>query len=242
MARLPRLVIPQQAHHIVQFGVDRQSIFRMPDDYSAFLAWLREAAKQYKVAIHAYVLMPNHVHILATPSDSEGLARMMQWVGRHYVPYFNRKYERSGTLWQGRFKATVIDAANYLMTCSRYIELNPVRAGMVAHPADYQWSSYAHHIGVKPDSLITEHALYWALGNTPFERDIAYKHLTEQVLTPKELQDLRETANKGWVLGSEAFKVKLEAQLNRQVRPGKRGRPVKQMVDGEVLVVEQVSI
>jgi putative transposase len=231
MARLPRLVIPRQAHHIVQFGVDRQSIFRVPEDYSTFLTWLREAAKQYKVAIHAYVLMLNHVHILATPADSGGLARMMQWVGRHYVPYFNRKYGRSGTLWAGRFKATVIDADNYLMTCSRYIELNPVRAGIVAQPADYSWSSYAHHIGVKPDSLITEHAVYWALGNTPFERDIAYRHLTEQALTPNELQNLRDTVNKGWVLGAERFKASLEAQLNRPVRPGKRGRPAKRLVE-----------
>ncbi|HXA47583.1 MAG TPA: transposase, partial [Burkholderiaceae bacterium] len=234
-----RLVIPRQAHHIVQFGVDRQTIFRTPDDYPVFLTWLREAAKQYKVAIHAYVLMPNHLHILATPSDAEGLARMMQWAGRHYVPYFNRKYGRSGTLWQGRFKATVIDAASYLLTCSRYIELNPVRAGLVAHPADYPWSSYIHHIGAKPDSLITEHALYWALGNTPFERDIAYRQLSEQALTPKELQDLKDTANKGWVLGSETFKTILEAQLNRQVRPGKRGRPAKRLVEE---VVTDVSV
>lgn len=228
MARLPRLVIPQQPHHIVQFGVDRQQIFREPDDYLHFLNWLREAAKLYKVAIHAYVLMTDHVHLLATPGESESLARMMQWVGRHYVPYFNRKYERAGTLWQGRFKATVVDPAIYLMMCSRYIELNPVRAGLVPSPADYPWSSYAHHVGAKHDSLITDHALYWSLGNTPFERDAAYRHLTEQALTPKELQDIKESVRKGWVLGSEQFKTSLETQLNRQVRPGKRGRPAKQ--------------
>lgn len=228
MARLPRLVVPQQPHHIVQFGADRQHIFRGADDFLVFLNWLRDAAKQYKVAVHAYALLPDHLHILATPSDAEGLARMVQWVGRHYVPYFNRKYERSGTLWQGRFKATVVDAATYLMTCTRYIELNPVRAGLVSNPADYAWSSYAHHIGAKPDPLITDHPAYWALGNTPFERDAAYKYLTEQALTPQELDELKETARKGWVLGSEAFKRGLEAQLNRQVRPAKRGRPSKQ--------------
>jgi putative transposase len=227
MARLPRLVIPHQPHHIGQFGVDHQLIFRESDDYHHFLNWLREAAKQYKVAIHAYVLMPNHLHVLATPDDANGLARMMQWVGRHYVPYFNRKYERAGTLWQGRFKATAIDAASYFMMCCRFLELNPVRAAIVPHPADYPWSSYAHHFGAKPNPLITDHPLYWALGNTPFEREAAYKNLAEQVLTPEELRELRECTHKGWVLGSESFKMHLEKQLNRQVRPGKRGRPAK---------------
>jgi len=233
MARLPRLVIPQQPHHIVQFGVDRQAIFRDSGDFLCFLGWLREAAKLYKVAIHSYVLMPDHLHLLATPSDAQGLARTMQWVGRHYVPYFNRKYGRAGTLWQGRFKATVIDAENYLMTCTRYIELNPVRAGIAANPGDYAWSSYAHHIGAKSDPLITDHPVFWALGNTPFEREAAYKYLTEQALTPEDLQELKETARKGWVLGSEPFKAHLETQLDRQVRPGKRGRPTKRLPDSE---------
>ena len=122
----------------------------------------------------------------------------MQWVGRHYVPYFNRKYGRAGTLWQGRFKATVIDAANYLMSCTRYIELNPVRSGIAANPGDYAWSSYAHHIGAKSDPSITDHPLFWALGNTPFEREAAYKDLAEQALAPEDLQELKETARKGW--------------------------------------------
>jgi putative transposase len=228
MARLPRLTIPHQTHHVIQFGVDRQHIFREPDDHYFFLNRLREAGKLYKVAIHAYVLMPDHIHLLATPDDSEGLARTMQWVGRYYVPYFNRKYARVGTLWQGRFKASVIDPAFYFMTCCRYIELNPVRAGLVHNSADYVWSSYAHHIGAKPDSLITDHSLYWALGNTPFEREAAYKKLTEQALTPEELHDIKESAHKGWVLGSLPFKTNLEKQLNRQIRPAKRGRPPKQ--------------
>jgi len=227
MARLPRLVVPHQPHHIVQFGVDRQLIFRESADHVVFLNYLRDAAKQYKVALHAYVLMPTHIHILATPEDSEGLARMMQWVGRHYVPYFNRKYGRVGTLWQGRFKAAVIDAASYFITCCRYIEQNPVRAGIVVDPIDYPWSSYAHHIGAKPNPLITDHPLYWALGNTPFEREIGYKNLAEQALTPNELRELKDSVDKGWVLGSEQFKVGLEKQLNRQVRPEKRGRPAK---------------
>lgn len=228
MARLPRLVIANQAHHVIQRGNDRQTIFRDDSDYLAFLAWLREGSRQFKVAIHAYVLMPNHLHLLASPSDQEGLGRMMQWIGRHYVPYFNRKYDRVGTLWQGRYKATVIDSERYFMTCSRYIELNPVRASLAAGPGDYLWSSYLHHIGAQPDSIITDHALYWALGNTPFQREAAYKALVEQALTSEEVSTLSEATLKGWALGSDQFKSALERQIHRRVQPAKRGRPFKQ--------------
>jgi len=227
MARQPRLVIPAQPHHIVQLAVDGQAAFRDDDDHRAFLNWLRDAAKLYKVAIHAYVLLPSQVQILATPSDAEGMARMMQWVGRHYVPYFNKKYHRAGTLWQGRFKASVVDPATYLLLCTRYIEFAPVRAALTLNPLDYPWSSYAHHIGVKPDALIMDHAAYWSLGNTPFERDAAYRALAEQALTTTELAQLGGSVSKGWAIGSDAFKSELEKQTNRQVRPGKRGRPGK---------------
>ncbi|MBV8666057.1 MAG: transposase [Burkholderiaceae bacterium] len=227
MARLPRLVVPKQPHHIVQFGVDRQAVFREPADYSAFLTWLREASRLYKVAIHAYALLPDGVHLLATPDDAEGLARMMQWVGRHYVPYFNRKCHRVGTLWQGRFRATVIDAAAYFITCSRYLESHALRAGLVTDAASYAWSSYAHHVGARQDPLVTDHPLYWSLGNTPFEREAGYKRLSEQLLAPEELKELGDSAYKGWALGTEAFKAALEKQVNRQVRPGKRGRPAR---------------
>lgn len=227
MARLPRLVVPNQPHHIIQSGNDRQAIFRDAEDYAAFLRWLREAAKQFKVAIHAYVLMPNHLHLLASPADGVGLSRMMQWVGRHYVPYFNARYQRVGTLWQGRYKATVIDPDKYLMACSRYIESNPVRAGLVATPADYPWSSFAHHAGVKPDPLITDHPVYWALGNTPFEREAAYQRLMDQRPSTEETAALTEAVLKGWPLGSDKFKAALAKQTSRRVSPGKRGRPAK---------------
>ena len=227
MARQPRLVVPSQAHHVVQFAVDRQTIFRDAEDHQCFLNWLRDAAKLYKVAIHAYVLMPDHVHLAATPADALGLARMMQWAGRHYVPYFNRKYQRAGTLWQGRFKAGVIDAQHYLLLVCRYIETNPVRAGLVVNPQDYAWSSYNHHVGSKADPLVTDHMIYWSLGNTPFQREAAYKHMAEQALTSTELQLVGDSAHKGRVLGSDAYKNELERQTNRQVRPGKRGRPRK---------------
>lgn len=228
MARLPRLVVPNQSHHIIQSGIDRQAIFRDSDDYIVFLGWVREAARQFKLAIHAYVLMPDHFHLLATPSDDTGLARMMQWIGRKYVPYFNAKYQRVGTLWQGRYKATVIDAEKYLIACSRYIELNPVRAGLVAEPRDYPWSSCSHHVGAQPSPLITDHSIYWALGNTPFEREAVYQRILEQKPGIEEVAALTDAAVKGWALGSDLFKTGLEKQAKRRVSPAKRGRPPKQ--------------
>lgn len=230
MARLPRLVVPNQAHHIIQRGTDRRLIFQDEQDYLTFIAYLKEAAKTFKVAIHAYVLMPNHLHLLATPSDDTGLARMMQWVGRHYVPYFNHKYARVGTLWQGRYRATVIDSERYFLTCSRYIELNPVRAGICHRPGEYRWSSFAHHAGIAPDPLVTDHGLYWALANTPFGREAAYLALIEEAISTAEMTALSDATLKGWALGSEKFKQKLEKQTNRRVSRAKRGRPYSKAV------------
>lgn len=227
MARISRLVVPDQPHHIIQRGNDRQVIFHDADDCLAFLAWLREASRQFKVAIHAYVLMGNHLHLLASPTDAQGLARMMQWIGRYYVPYFNRKYDRIGTLWQGRFKTSVIESEQYFMLCSRYIEMNPVRAGLVSHPGEYRWSSYAHHVGDKSDALIADHPLYWALGNTPFVREAAYKQWMAQAVTQEEVESLSQAVLKGWALGSEQFKIALEKRTKRRIRPAKRGRPFK---------------
>lgn len=227
MARLPRLVVPNQPHHIIQTGNDRQAVFRDTDDYAAFLGWLREAAKQFNVAIHAYVLMPNHLHLLASPSDGSGLGRMMQWVGRHYVPYFNAKYQRSGTLWQGRYRATIIESEKYFLLCSRYIESNPVRAGFVSAPEDHPWSSVRHHLGIKQDPLITDHPVFWALGNTPFDREASYRALMMQELGANEIEALTQATLKGWPLGSEHFKALLAKQMSRRVVPAKRGRPAK---------------
>lgn len=227
MARLPRLVVPGQPHHVIQRGNDRQPIFHDEQDYSAFLKWLREAAKIFKIAIHAYVLMPNHIHLLVTPADTVGLGKLMQWVGRYYVPYFNQRYSWVGTLWQGRYRATVIDSEKYFLTCSRYIELNPLRAGMVERPDQYVWSSYVHHAGIKSDPYITDHPLYWALGNTPFQREAAYRELMEQALPQEEMLLLKDAIHKGWALGSEHFKLVLEKQIKRRVQPARKGRPRK---------------
>ena len=227
MARLPRLVLPNHPHHIIQEGNDRQLIFREDEDYQRFLVWLKESAREFKVSVHAYALMPNHLHLLASPTTEDGLARMMQRVGRYYVPWFNQKYERLGGLFRGRFKTSLIDSERYFMMCSRYIEFNPVRNGLASDPADYQWSSYAHHAGVRQDSLIIDHALYWGLGNTPFQREAAYIELARQQLSSEELDSINQAVLKGWPLGSDAFKTQLQQKAKRQVLPAKRGRPFK---------------
>lgn len=227
MARLPRLVLPDHPHHILQEGNDRQLIFRDDEDYQRFLGWLKESAREFKVAVHAYALMPNHLHLLASPTSEQGLARMMQRVGRYYVPWFNQKYQRLGGLFRGRFKTSLIDPERYFMLCSRYIEFNPVRSGAVSDPAGYRWSSYAHHAGVRQDSLIVDHALYWGLGNTPFQREAAYIELARQPLAPGELDSINRAVLKGWPLGSDAFKTQLQQKARRQVLPAKRGRPFK---------------
>jgi putative transposase len=177
--------------------------------------------------------MPSQVVILATPADEEGLALMMQKVGRYYVPWFNNKHGRSGTLFQGRFRTSLVDAPHYLLACSRYLELLPVQAGLASGPLDYRWSSYAHHAGVRPDPVITDHALYWALGNTPFDREAAYLRLFEQGLGRSQVKVVEEAVLKGWPLGSDAFKQALEHKMQRQVLPAKRGRPRKIVADAD---------
>jgi putative transposase len=227
MARLPRLVLPGHPHHILQSANDGQLIFRDADDFQRLLGWMKDSAREFKVAIHAYVLMPDHLHLLATPATDEGLAQMMQRVGRYFVPFYNAKYGRSGGLFKGRFKTSLIDTEQFFMACSRYIDTNPVRSQLVVDALDYPWSSYAHHVGAKPDAMITDHALYWALGNTPFQREAAYKELCRPMLSEKEMLVLDAAVLKGWPLGSDSFKADLQHRAKRQVLPAKRGRPVK---------------
>jgi putative transposase len=225
MARLPRLALANQQHHVLQRGNDNRIIFQDADDIAVFRKVMSEAAKKFAVAIHAYVFMPSHFHLLVTPKTNEGLGKMMQWIGRHYVPYFNRRHLRTGTLWQGRYKSLVIDSAHYFMLCTRYIESNPVRAGLAAAPGDYADSSYRHHVGSLIDPLISDHPLYWGLGNTPFQREAAYRVLMEQALTSSEIEELTRASQKGWPLGSAQFKEQLEKQASRRITPLKRGRP-----------------
>jgi putative transposase len=227
MARLPRLVVPEQLHHIIARGNNDQPVFRDDSDYQEFLRWLREAALQAKVAVHAFVLLPNRIQLLATPADEAGLSKMMQTVGRHYVPYFNAKYARTGSLWEGRFRATVLEAATYFIACSTLIEYQPVALAIAAEQDAYQWSSYAHHIGSGKNPLITDHPAYWALGNTPFEREAAYRRLCEMPPPADLIEKIEAATWKAWVLGSDKFKKQLEKLTPRRLHPVKRGRPPK---------------
>ncbi len=231
MARAPRLTCAGQAHHLLQSGIDRQPIFRDDHDRLQFLRWLQEGARQFQVRIHAYVLMPDHLHLLATPVDQTGLGRMVQWIGRHYVPYFNRKYARSGTLFQGRFKTAVLESGPHLVNCMHYIESNPVRAGLVTAVEDFRWSSYAHHAGIKGDGVVTDHLMYWSLGNTPFQREANYRAQLDQEMSQAVTNALTTAVAKGQVMGSAAYQSELAKLTGRSVGAGRRGRPPKKSAE-----------
>lgn len=227
MARLPRLVIPHQPHHITQAGIEGKTIFVDSADYTVFLDWLKLAAKQFGVAIHAYAVLPDRVHLLATPSDELGLGKMMQWLGRYYVPYFNAKYKRSGLLWQGRFKATVIEAEQFFLPCCVLIEEMPVRLHLTQDASQYAWSSCQHHLGVRTDAWLAGHAMYWGLGNTPFQREAAYREMLERGLSSQYFNAILGATSKAWVLGSDQFKTEMAKLTQRRVEPAQRGRPRK---------------
>ncbi len=225
MARLPRLTAPGFPHHIIQRGNNRQAIFMDAADFEFMLDLLAEQSKKFQVAVHAYVLMSNHFHLLATPDTVDGLPLMMQSVGRSYVRYFNHRHGRTGTLWEGRYRSTIVQSERYLLACMAYIDLNPVRAGMVAQPADYPWSSHAHSLGRRSDKLITPHALYWALGNTPFAREAAYAALVQAGIAGQDQKALTESVHAGWALGEPDFIAALQERTERRVSKGRAGRP-----------------
>ncbi len=225
MARLPRFYVQDQPLHVIARGNNRQAIFAAERDYRHFRKCLTEAAETHALAVHAYVFMTNHVHLLATPGSARSLAKTLQSLGRRYVRYFNAKHGRSGTLWEGRYRATLIDSEAYFFTCARYIELNPVRAGMVSEPGAYPWSSFRHHAYGETDDLVAVHPLYDDLDGTPKQRQAAYRSLFAEVLPEARLKEIRDATNKGWVLGPEAFKDRVEALTGRRARPLKRGRP-----------------
>ncbi len=223
MARLPRFNVIGQPQHVIVRGNNREPIFYADGDYVFYLEKLQEASQKHECDIHAYVLMTNHVHILVTPHKPDGISKMMQMIGRYYVQYFNYSYKRTGTLWEGRYKATLIDSEQYALTCYRYIELNPVRAQMVKHPADYPWSSYRHNGLNEANPIITPHKLYQNLDKTDEARTEVYRQLFNEKIKEKELKQIRESTNKAWVLGSDYFKEKIAKQLNRATSPKLRG-------------------
>jgi putative transposase len=219
--------------HIVSRGNNRDACFFTLQDYSFYLECLGDAARRYRVAIHAYVLMTNHVHLLMTPKSAEGISRLMQSLGRRYVQYVNHEYQRCGTLWESRHKASLIDAERYLLACYRYIELNPVRARMVRHPSEYRWSSFhANSLG-EPDTLVSPHSLYRALGTTEESRRFAYRDLCESQLDPGAIRDIRTATRFSMPVGDHRFKAQVEAALGRSIGQCKLGRP-KRHVHGAV--------
>ncbi|MBA6257287.1 MULTISPECIES: transposase [unclassified Colwellia] len=226
MARRLRVSPIGVAQHVIQRGNNRQVCFASQQDFSAYLGWLEEYAKKYHVEIHAWVLMTNHVHLLCTPRCDGGVSKLMQSLGRQYVRYFNFSYKRTGSLWEGRYKSCLVQEDKYLIQLYRYIELNPVRAGMVADPSSYLWSSYQVNALGKPSVLCTPHALLIALGGDLIARQAAYRALFKFHVEGKLLTDIREALNQGMAIGNDAFKAQLATLTGRRMTPKKFGRPV----------------
>lgn len=225
MARLPRLTLPGYPHHVIQRGNNRQPIFQSPTDYQLMLELLSENAAKFDVALHAYVLMGNHFHLLATPQTVEGLPQMMQAVGRRYVRLFNDAHQRTGTLWEGRYRSTLIQSERYLLACMAYMDRNPVRAGLVSQPQEYPWSSHSHYTGLRIDRFVTPHALYWQLGNTPFAREAAYAEMVQAGISQVQEGALTSSTLRGWVLGDCAFVTELQKATQRRLTKASPGRP-----------------
>lgn len=225
MARLPRLTVPGYPHHLIHRGNNRQAVFHDDADYELLLNLLEEHAQREKVAVHAYVLMRDHFHLLATPQTETGLPVMMQAIGRRYVQAFNKRHNRSGSLWEGRYRATLIQPERYLLACMAYLDLNPVRAGLVGRAADYRWSSYGHYAGLRSDKRVRPHELYWQLGNTPFAREARYVELVGQSLSTEQRALLTDSVLRGWALGDEAFMATLQKRTARRLVRARAGRP-----------------
>jgi putative transposase len=223
MARLGRIIIPGQPQHVIVRGNNRSEIFCCDGDYLFYLNKLQAACRKHDCQVHAYVLMTNHVHLLITPFTEQGLSKTIQMIGRYYVQYFNYSYGRTGTLWEGRYKATLIDTESYLLTCMRYIELNPVRAGMVDKPADYRWSSYHYNALGQADDLVTPHAEFVRLGVNINKRQTAYRALFNHMISTQQLNEIRDATNKAWVLGNSRFKEQIQSQLTRRIEPARKG-------------------
>lgn len=227
MARLARVSVPGYPYHVIQRGNNRQRIFTSDGDRETMRDLLGENARRFDVAVHAYVLMDNHFHLLLTPNASDGLPKMMQAVGRKYVRYFNDAHKRSGTLWEGRYRSALVQTERYLLACMVYLDLNPVRAGIVARPQDHPWSSYAHYVGLRNDRLVTPHALYWGLGNTPFERESRYRELVHGGVTERQRAVLGQAVTNGWVVGDSDFVAGLQRNVARRLTRASPGRPPK---------------
>lgn len=223
--RRARLTLPHVPLHIIQRGNNRQACFYADDDYHSYLGWLRKYADKTGCRVHAYVLMTNHVHLLVSTERPDASGALMKALGQRYVQYVNRTYSRSGTLWEGRFRSCLIQEETYLLACQRYIELNPVRANIVAHPAEYRWSSYRANAQGQADELLQPHSLYEALGRDAASREAAYRELFRDELEPGLVDEIRRATNGNYALGSERFTMQVAVALGRRAVPGKSGRP-----------------
>ena len=228
MPRRPRLALPGVPLHLIQRGNNCQACFFAEEEYRFYLEWLAEHAGKTGCGVHAYVLMTNHVHLLVTPRNANDISLLFQGVGRHFVPYINKTYQRRGSLWEGRHKGHILDSEDYFLICMRYIEMNPLRAGMVEHPARYRWSSYAANAQGIDNAVIEPHELYMSLGKTSEARQEAYRGLFATAINVDELELIRASLHSGTPLGNDRFKQQIESAVGRSVGFNQRGRPLKQ--------------
>lgn len=238
MPRQQRCFVPGVAAHIVQRGHNRAACFRRDNDYLLYLLHLRELSERHGCEVHAYCLMTNHVHLFLTPSTAQACSSLMRDIGQRYVQHFNRRYGRTGTLWEGRYGSFLAESAHYVIACYRYIELNPVDAGMVNDPAAYPWSSYAANTGTRVDALIKPHAEFLALGTDIRSRHASYRRLVAEKLDPELVRQIEEAADSGYPLASDAFKADLAVRLGIKTEPGKPGRPAKRETEEPPALVE----
>lgn len=227
MPRKTRMYLPCVPVHVVQRGNNREACFFAVEDYQFYKELLAEGLRRYGAKLHAYCLMTNHVHLLLTPNASDSISRILQHIGRQYVCYINKTYKRSGTLWEGRHKSSLVDAENYLLACYRYIELNPVVANMVQLPDEYPWSSYPSNAWGRYDKLITPHELFLGIHQDKTEREREYRELFRVNLSVQDIHSIRQALSANQVLGEGRFKEQIEAVLERKVGYIKRGRPTK---------------
>jgi len=228
MPRRARLRVAGLPLHIIQRGNNRTPCFYADEDYALYLHHLGELARKFHCAVHAYALMTNHVHLLLTPALPDEPSLLMKHLGQRYVQYVNKTNRRSGTLWEGRFRSSLVQETGYFLRCHRYIELNPVRANMVSHPRDYRWSSFAANAGLASSRLLTPHGEYLALGRNDDERGAAYRALFRSELDSAQLVAIRSAVNGGFALGNDRFKAQIAEILKRRVECGAPGRPRKE--------------
>jgi putative transposase len=227
MPRRARIALPNVPVHLIQRGNNRQPCFFADEDYLRYMEWLSEYSIKFGCAIHAYVLMTNHVHLLISSERADAAGALMKALGQRYVQYVNRVYRRSGTLWEGRFRSCLVQEDAYLLGCQRYIELNPVRANMVAHPAEYRWSSYRANAQGALDRLVRPHSLYEGLGGDAAGQQTAYRELFRYELDIGLVDEIRLATNGNFVLGDQRFATQIESMIGRRAVPGQSGRPRK---------------